>query len=169
MPRLDDARVAWLEEPFPAHDHRSYRIARGFGKLPLAAGENHFTRFEFNRVIEDGVITVLQPDLSKTGGITEALKIAALASAWKLPVNPHTSISSINMAATNHFLAAIDNGGNFEADISKVNPYREQLGDKPFEVDRNGNVHPLEKPGIGIEVDMDFVRKNPVIDGPSYV
>jgi D-galactarolactone cycloisomerase len=169
MPGLDDAGVAWLEEPFPAHDHRSYRIARGFGKLPLAAGENHYTRFEFNRLIEDGIITILQPDLSKTGGITEALRIAALASSWKLPINPHTSISAINMAATIHFLAAIDNGGYFEADISKVNPYREQLGTKPYEVDASGNVRPLEAPGIGIEVDMDFVRKHPVIEGPSYV
>lgn len=170
MPGLDEAKVAWLEEPFPAHDHRSYKIARSFGKLPLAAGENHYTRFEFNRLIEDGIITILQPDLSKTGGITEGLRIAALASAWKLPIHPHTSISAINMAATIHFLASIDNGGYFEADISKVNPYREQLGDgKPYVVDRNGNVHPLEKPGIGLEIDMDFVRKHPVIEGPSYV
>jgi len=60
-------------------------MAAGFGRTPLAAGENHYTRFEFNRVIEDGSITILQPDLSKTGGLTEALRIAALASAWKLP------------------------------------------------------------------------------------
>jgi L-alanine-DL-glutamate epimerase-like enolase superfamily enzyme len=169
IPGLDEAGVAWLEEPFPAHDHRSYRIARGFGKIPLAAGENHYTRFEFHRLIEDGIITVLQPDLSKTGGITEGLRIAALASAWKLPIHPHTSISAINMAATIHFLAAIDNGGYFEADISKVNPFREELGSKPYEVDRDGNVRPLERPGIGIEVDMDFVRRHPVIEGPSYV
>jgi D-galactarolactone cycloisomerase len=169
MPGLDEAGVAWLEEPFPAHDHRSYRIARSYGKLPLAAGENHYTRFEFNRLIEDGIVTILQPDLSKTGGITEGLRIAALASAWKLPIHPHTSISAINMAATIHFLAAIDNGGYFEADISKVNPYREQLGSIPYEVDADGNVRPLETPGIGIEVDMDFVRAHPVIEGPSYV
>ncbi len=169
IPGLDDAGVAWLEEPFPAHDHRSYRIARGFGAIPLAAGENHYTRFEFNRLIEDGIITIVQPDLSKTGGITEGLRIAALASAWKLPINPHTSISALNMAATIHFLAAIDNPGYFEADISKVNPYREQLGSRPYEVDANGNVFPLERPGIGVEVDMDFVRRHPVIEGPSYV
>ena len=53
----------------------------GYGRLPLAAGENHYTRFEFSRVIEDRVITIIQPDISKTGGVTEALRIAALASA----------------------------------------------------------------------------------------
>jgi len=74
MPGLDAHGVGWLEEPFPAHDHASYAQARSFGRLPLAAGENHYTRFEFSRVIEDRVITILQPDLSKTGGITEGLR-----------------------------------------------------------------------------------------------
>src|SRR5207253_4461891 len=70
--------VGWLEEPFPAHDYRSYQMARGFGRVPLAAGENHYTRFEFTRVVEDGAITVLQPDLSKTGGPTEDRKSTRL-------------------------------------------------------------------------------------------
>ena len=68
MPALDELRAGWLEEPFPAHDYRSYREAKLLGRTPLAAGENHYTRFEFNRVIEDGAITILQPDLSKCGG-----------------------------------------------------------------------------------------------------
>ena len=71
MPGMDDLKVGWLEEPFPAHDYRSYKLATAFGRVPLAAGENHYTRFEFNRVLEDGAITIIQPDLSKTGGITE--------------------------------------------------------------------------------------------------
>jgi L-alanine-DL-glutamate epimerase-like enolase superfamily enzyme len=169
IPGLETSGVAWLEEPFPAHDHRSYAIARTFGRIPLAAGENHYTRFEFHRLIEDGAVTVLQPDLSKTGGITEGLRIAAMASAWKLPINPHTSISALNMAATIHFLCAIDNGGYFEADISRINPYRDQLGSKPYEIGKDGTVRPLEKPGIGIEVDEEFIAKHPVIEGPSYV
>ncbi|MBI2016423.1 MAG: mandelate racemase/muconate lactonizing enzyme family protein, partial [Candidatus Rokubacteria bacterium] len=95
IPGLDAHGVGWLEEPFPAHDHRSYALAATFGRVPLAAGENHYTRFEFTRVIEDRVITILQPDLAKTGGITEALRIAALASAWKLPIHPHTSMTGL--------------------------------------------------------------------------
>jgi L-alanine-DL-glutamate epimerase-like enolase superfamily enzyme len=119
MPAMDELRVGWLEEPFPAHDYRSYRMAATFGRTPLAAGENHFTRFEFNRVLEDGSISILQPDLSKTGGITEALRIAAMASAYKLPIHPHSSMTGLNHAASIHFLAAIDNGGYFEGDVSR--------------------------------------------------
>ena len=169
MPGLDAYGVGWLEEPFPAHDHRSYRTARGFGRVPLAAGENHYTRFEFTRVVEDGAITVLQPDLSKTGGPTEGLRIAALAGAWKLPINPHTSMTGLNMAATIHFLAAIDNGGYFEADVSQGNLFRDALVSRPYEVGRDGCVRPLEKPGLGLDLDEEFLARHPVIEGPSYV
>jgi L-alanine-DL-glutamate epimerase-like enolase superfamily enzyme len=169
MPGMDELNVAWLEEPFPAHDHRSYRLARGFGRTPLAAGENHYTRFEFNRVIEDGAITILQPDLSKTGGLTESLRIAALASAWKLPVHPHSSMTGLNHAASVHFLAAIDNGGYFEADVSKANKFRDELVSNPCPVDKDGNVWPLDKPGLGLEIDEEFLRKHPPIEGPGYI
>ena len=169
MPALDEHDVGWLEEPFPAHDYLSYRTAARYGRTPLAAGENHYTRFEFNRVIEDGAITILQPDLSKCGGITEILRIAALASSWKLPIHPHTSMTGINMAATIHFLAAIENGGYFEADISKNNLFRDKLVSMPYRIDKDGNVVPLEAPGIGVEVDEGFLKAHPVIEGPAYV
>jgi L-alanine-DL-glutamate epimerase-like enolase superfamily enzyme len=169
MPDLEEHGVGWLEEPFPAHDYRGYQTAAGLGAVPLAAGENHYTRFEFNRLIEDGAVRVLQPDLSKCGGITEALRIAALASAWKLPIHPHTSMTGLNMAATIHFLAAIDNGGYFEADASQGNLFRDELTSRPYALDAEGCVHPLDQPGIGVEIDERFIAKHPVIEGPSYI
>ena len=169
LPGLEAHGVGWLEEPFPAHDHRSYALAAGWSRVPLAAGENHYTRFEFTRVVEDGAITILQPDLAKTGGITEGLRIAALAGAWKLPIHPHTSMTGLSMAATIHFLAAVDNGGYFEADVSRGNLFRDALTSSPYRVDADGCVTPLERPGLGVEVDEDFLAKHPVIEGPSYV
>ncbi len=169
MPGMDALNVGWLEEPFPAHDYRSYRMATGFGRTPLAAGENHYTRFEFNRVLEDGSISILQPDLSKTGGITEALRIAAMASAYKLPINPHSSMTGLSQAASVHFLAAIDNGGYYEADVSQLNLFRDELVSDPCPVDRDGKVWPLDKPGLGVGVDEEFLRKHPAIEGPGYV
>jgi L-alanine-DL-glutamate epimerase-like enolase superfamily enzyme len=169
MPAMDELGIGWLEEPFPAQDYRSYREAKGFGRTPLAAGENHYTRYEFNRVIEDGAITILQPDLSKSGGITECLRIAALGSAWKLPVHPHSSMTGLNHAASIHFLAAIDNGGYFEGDVSKSNKFRDELVANPGAIDKDGNVWPLEAPGLGLEVNEDFLNKHPAIEGPGYV
>ena len=170
MPGLDAHGVAWLEEPFPAHDYRSYREAKSFGRVPLAAGENHYTRYEFSRLIDEGVVTILQPDLSKTGGITEVMKIAAMASAHKLPVHPHTSMTGLNMAASIHVLAALDNPGYFEGDVSKDNLFRDvMVSPAPYRVDADGKVSPLEAPGLGLEVDEEFLIAHPVIEGPSYV
>jgi len=169
MPGMDELNVAWLEEPFPAHDYRSYALAASFGSTPLAAGENHYTRYEFNRVIEDGSITILQPDLSKTGGVTEALRIAAMASAYKLPIHPHSSMTGLNQAMSIHFLAAIDNGGYFEGDVSKGNRFRDELVSAPYTVDKDGKVWPLDKPGLGLEVDETFLARFPAIEGPGYI
>ena len=169
MPALNEHDVLWLEEPFPSQDYRSYRKAAAMGGIPLAAGENHFTRFEFNRLIEEGSVQILQPDLSKTGGITEGLRIAAMASAEKLPIHPHTLASGLNMAASIHLLAAIDNPGFYEADVAKENLFRDQLTSRPDALDANGCVTPGDAPGLGIEVDEEFLRAHPVIDGPAYV
>jgi L-alanine-DL-glutamate epimerase-like enolase superfamily enzyme len=169
MPAYEELQIGWLEEPFPPHDYRSYQAAAGLGTVPLAAGENHFTRFEFTRLIEDAAVSFVQPDLSKTGGVTETMRIAALASAWKLPLNPHTSATGINMVTTINVLAAVDNPGYFEGDVAKHNPFRDEVGGVPYALDANGCVKPSEKPGLGLDVDEAFVRAHPLIDGPCYV
>ena len=73
------------------------------------------------------------------------------------------------MAATIHFLAAIDNSGYFEADVSKNNLFRDEFVSPPYTLDADGCVHPIDKLGIGLEVDEDFLAKHPVIEGPAYV
>lgn len=169
MPEMDRLGIGWLEEPFPAHDHRAYAEASAFGQVPLAVGENHFTRFEFTRVLEDNIIRIWQPDLSKCGGITETLRIAAMASAFKIPVHPHSSMTGVNQAASIHLLAAIDNGGYFEADVSRANKFRDEMGSEPWRIGADGCVLPLEAPGIGVEIDEAFLRAHPAIEGPGYV
>ena len=78
-------------------------------------------------------------------------------------------MTGINMAATIHFLSAIENSGYFEADVSKNNLFRDELVTSPYSLEKDGTVRPIDKPGIGIEVDEDFIAKHPVIDGPMYV
>ncbi|MEU7814449.1 mandelate racemase/muconate lactonizing enzyme family protein [Pseudonocardia sp. NPDC049154] len=168
-PGLREHRVGWLEEPFPPHDHRSYAEAARFVGVPLAAGENHYTRFEFHRLVEDGAVTVLQPDLSKSGGITEVARIAAMTSAWKLRVHPHTASTGLNMAATVHLLAATENAGYFEADVSHDNLFRDELVSSPLGTRPDGTVLPPEGPGLGVEVDEEFLAAHPVIEGPGFV
>ena len=66
-------------------------------------------------------------------------------------------------------LASIDNSGYFEADVSKVNLFRDKLVSESFRVGQDGCVVPLEKPGLGVEVDETFLTAHPVIEGPGYV
>ena len=169
LPVLADIRAGWLEEPFACNDFGSYREAAKITPLvPLAAGENHYNRFEFGQLQDAGAVRVWQPDLSKCGGLTEGVRIAALASTYGIPVNAHSSATSLNHAATLHFLAATENAGYFEACVSKFNPFRELFGGS-FEIGTDGCVMPPDKPGLGIEVDEAIFDKYPVIDGPGYV
>ena len=169
MPAMDALGIGWLEEPFPPHDARLYREARSYGRTPLAVGENHFTRFEFAPLLEQGSVGIWQPDLSKCGGITELLRIAAIASAHKIPIHPHSSMTGLNQAATIHVLCALDNAGYFEADISKGNLFRDALVSTPWALGADGTVRPNETPGIGVEVDEAWLRAHPAIEGPAYV
>ena len=169
LPVLADIQAGWLEEPFACSDFHSYREAAKITPLvPLAAGENHYGRFEFAQLLEAGAVQIWQPDLSKCGGITEGLRIAAMASAYRIPMNTHSSATGINHAATIHFAAAIENAGYFEACVSHFNPLRDMFG-QVFEIGSDGCVEPLDKPGIGIEVDESLFAQYPLIDGPGYV
>lgn len=165
MPGLVEHGVRWLEEPFPAHDYRNYAAAAALRGVALAAGENHHTRSEFRELLDAGSVEVLQPDISKSGGITEVLRIAQAASLWRIRVHPHTSTSGLNMAASVHLLAAIDNGGFFEADVSHDNHFRDELTSRPFQVSAAGTVRPLAAPGIGVELDEQALARYQVVEG----
>ena len=97
------------------------------------------------------------------------MRIAAMASAWKLQINPHTLLTGINMSASIHLLATIDNGGYFEADVAAENPFRDEMCSPACTVDAQGNVRPHEGPGLGVEIDEKFLHAYPLIDGPAYV
>jgi len=169
LPALADIQAGWLEEPFACNDFASYREAAKITPLvPLAAGENHFMRFEFAQMLEAGAVQIWQPDLSKTGGITEAVRIAAMASAFRIPIHAHSSATGLNHAASLHFLAATENAGYFEACVSHFNPFRDMFGET-FKIGADGCVEPPSGPGLGVNVDEAVFKQFPMIDGPGYI
>ena len=109
----------------------------------------------------------MQPDLSKTGGVTETMRIAALASAWKVTVNPHTSATGINMVASIHLLASVENPGWFEGDVARHNPFRDDVVGAPYRLDLEGCVHPVDGPGLGVTVDEAFLAAHPKSRAPA--
>src|SRR5690606_30089861 len=102
----------------------------------------------------------------KTGGITEILKIAALAGAWHLQFAPHTSASVLSTAASTHVLSVAPNAFIYEADVSAINAFRDELG-APFEI-VDGTILAPEAPGLGVEIDERVIEKYPFIPGASY-
>ena len=162
------AGVGWLEEPFPAPAWRDYRGARYPG-LRIAAGENHYTRFDFERLAEEGVVQVWQPDLSKAGGLSEVLVIARLAQAQGIDLHPHTSLTALNMAASLHLLTALPNAGYFEADVSVFNPFRDAFGAERLACPEPGCFRAPSGPGLGIDIDPASLARFAPIAGAGYV
>ncbi len=169
MPAFAEMQVGWLEEPFACSNFNAYREAAAISRaVPLAAGENHYTRYEFAQLIEQRSVQVFQPDISKTGGISEALHIASMVSAWGAQVHPHSSATGFNHSACMHLLSGVDNAGYFEACVSAFNPLRDMFG-RTFEIGEDGCVEPLDGPGLGLQVDEKVFAEFPPIDGPGYV
>lgn len=161
-------RVLWLEEPFTPDNIAAYRELRQRTAIPIAAGENHYTRQAFRDLFEARAISICQADCTKAGGISELKKIADMAAAWHIPTAPHTSFSVFGAAANVHLLCAIANGLIYEADVAKINPFRTDLATAPLEV-RDGYIEPNDAPGLGLEIDETMLEAYPGIPGPCYI
>ena len=136
------------------------QLPRGAGLsplVPLAAGENHYTRWDFARLMEDKAVTILQPDLSKTGGITEALRIAAMGSAFGIALHPQARRPGSTMRRD-----ALPRGDRQRRLLRglrlEFNPLRDMFG-RSFEIGDDGCVEPLDRPGIGLRGRRKDVRR----------
>ena len=161
-------RVYWLEEPFTPDNLAAYAELRQRTAIPIAAGENHYTRQAFRDLFEARAISICQADCTKTGGISELKKIADMAGAYHIPVAPHTSHSVLSTAANAHLLSAITNGLIYEADVARTNPFRTDLA-KPALAVRDGYIEPSDAPGLGLEIDEAMLADYPAIPGPCYI
>lgn len=159
---IADARIRWFEEPIAADDLSGYRRLRERVAIPIAAGETWFTRYDFRDAFVQDAIDIAQPDVSRCGGVSEARKIAALASAFHVDYAPHTGQSSaICLATSMHLAVAAANGITYEfiaADWSgsQANPLRTSISDFDFDATRTGGfVTPPSAPGIGLTIDWN--------------
>lgn len=168
LPGLEEAGVFWLEEPFPPDAVADYAHFNDGTRIPLAAGENHFTRYQARQLLEAKAVDILQPDPCKAGGISEVKKIADLASAFRRAFAPHTGMSGIDAAACVHLLCAAENALVYESDCAPLNPFRDELV-HGAPVVRDGHIEPTDAPGLGVDVDESLFEKYPGIPGPCYI
>jgi galactonate dehydratase len=159
---VGDLRIAWFEEPVVADDLEGYERIRAADPIPLAAGEAEFTRYGVRDLLARKVIDVLQPDVARSGGVSETLKMIALAAAHHVEYAPHVGFSAaVCVAATLHLSAVAPNFRTYEC-IYTVNPLRELLARTPVGgpgqlVD--GAIPVPSGPGLGIELDEDILRR----------
>jgi D-galactarolactone cycloisomerase len=150
--RLEAEGVYWYEEPVAPENLEGYeKLARALD-MAVAGGESEFNRWAFKEFLLRQAMDILQPDIARAGGFTEVRKIAALASAFDVPVAPHTGASSaVAVAASIQWAAALPNLLVFEH-MYPPNPLREELLVDPLPPARNGEVEVPQRPGLGIEI-----------------
>lgn len=102
--RLEPYDMAWVEEPVIPDDIDGYSAVRKAAPMPISGGEHEFTRWGYKELLERGAVDILQPDVHRCGGLTELLRIDAMASAYDVPVIPHTGTNPHL-----HFIAASTN------------------------------------------------------------
>ena len=99
----------WLEEPVPSDNPDAMAKVRSMTRIPIAAGENIYTRFGFRPYLEKQALSIIQPDMAKAGGLLEARKIASLAEVYHVPIAPHGVASTLGKVAFAHVCATVPN------------------------------------------------------------
>jgi L-alanine-DL-glutamate epimerase-like enolase superfamily enzyme len=144
--RIEDYDIFWFEEPVAPDDYEGHRRLAEATSIPIATGENEYTRYGFRDLIEHKSAAILNPDAKVLGGVTEFMKVVALAQAHDLDIAPHGS-QDIHV----HLVAAISNGLILEYYRDSVDPMWSRMYHDTLRVNADGTVSPPDVPGIGAE------------------
>jgi len=159
---IEDAglNLHWVEEPLIPDDIDGYARIRRSVSTPISGGEHEFTRYGFRELIRREAVDILQPDVNRVGGITEARKIWALAAAESMRVIPHAGQAHnyhLVMAHLNSPMAEYFPSTSEGAPLDDDTLFWELFQGEPLVVD--GHVTLSSKPGLGLELNMDRVRE----------
>ena len=154
---VEDCDLYWLEEPVTADDKAGLAEVRRSSAVPISTGESEFTRHDFREIAELRGADVLQPDLAIAGGLTEGVRIGAIAAAYNLRLAPHLWSGAPAFAAGVALAASQTTGFILEYSLG-ANPLLHELVAEKFPV-VDGYVAIPERPGLGITVDQSFVAR----------
>ena len=169
---LDEMNIYWFEEPVAPEDYESYKELKEKLKTNIAGGEAEFTKYGWNQLIKNNCIAIAQPEVCGLGGITEYLKVSALAQSNFIPIVNHVWGSALSVAVNLHLLTTLPDmpGGLFltksmlEFDTTEKNIFITDLAEEKFSIldqvkIKNGFASPLENIGIGINPNKDFIKE----------
>ena len=156
---LEPYDIFWLEDFLHPECYDGYAKVKAAGvKTRLAAGEQEATAWGFRELIQRGRIDVVQPDLSRCGGFSQARKIAWEAEAGGVDVCPHAWLTDLLTAASLHWNAVLPRALFLEYNVCE-NPMLREIIRNPVSMDTEGFIPVPEGPGLGIEIDEAAVRR----------
>jgi L-rhamnonate dehydratase len=150
---MAEYRPAWIEEPFMPDDYEKYAALARATDIPLAAGEEETTVWDFERLISQGGVEVVQPDVTRVGGISECIRVTELARRRGRRCVLHAWSTGIIKAATLHVLAAMPEAEYMEYCV-QTTTLNESLVAQRFPV-VDGFVEVPDAPGLGVEIDAE--------------
>ena len=169
---LDEMEIYWFEEPVAPEDYDGYKELKEKLKTNIAGGEAEFTKYGWNQLIKNNCIDIAQPEVCGLGGITEYLKVSALAQSNFIPIVNHVWGSALSVAVNLHLLTSLPDmpGGLFptksmlEFDTTEKNIFITDLAEEKFSIldqvkDEDGFASPLENIGIGINPKKEFIKE----------
>ena len=169
---LDEMEIYWFEEPVAPEDYDGYKELKEKLKTKIAGGEAEFTKYGWNQLIKNNCIDIAQPEVCGLGGITEYLKVSALAQSNFIPIVNHVWGSALSVAVNLHLLTSLPDmpGGLFptksmlEFDTTEKNIFITDLAEEKFSIldqvkDKDGFASPLENIGIGINPKKEFIKE----------
>ena len=158
----------FIEEPvLPEHNDVLPEIAAQTS-TPIATGERMYSRWDFKEVFENGSVDVIQPDLSHAGGITEVKKIASMAEAYDVAMAPHCPLGPIALASCLQVDAVAPNAliqeQSLDIHYNESNDVLDYLVDPSVFDYEDGYVDLPDGPGLGVDIDVDYVRERAELD-----
>jgi len=160
---LEPYHPMFIEEPVLPENNEVLREISRYVSIPLATGERMFSRWQFKELLKEGYIDIIQPDLSHAGGITECKKIISMAEAFDVAAAPHCPLGPIALAACLQVDATCHNAFIQEQSLgihyNQGNDLLDYITDNTVFEYNDGYVKIPEGPGLGIEINEEYVRE----------
>jgi L-alanine-DL-glutamate epimerase-like enolase superfamily enzyme len=160
--RLQEMKYLWFEEPCPWEELSETKKVADALDMKVAFGEQNSSLWQFQWMIDNGVMRVVQPDLNYNGGFIRAARVARMArkaNLWICPHNTQTGAASVNIL---HFASTTPNIGPYMEYVWRKPVKKEAWYSPNFEI-KNGVIPVPTGPGLGLEFDPDFLKKARVV------
>ena len=156
---LEPYDITWFEEPVPPESYDALKQVRDAVNVRMCVGERLFTRWDFAPVLQNRLAEYLMPDVCWTGGISELKKISSMAETYYVAVTPHNAMGPIQIVAGAQTMMTVPNFYRLEIASRWVPAYNDAIN-PPLDI-RDGTLHLSDRPGLGIELNMEYIEAHP--------